>query len=53
MPIGSVREATLRRESFHDVRHARLNIQRKILEALWLIWRRRESYQPEKFLVVS
>lgn len=37
------------RERTHDVRHARLNTQRKILEALWLIWRRHESFQPEKF----
>jgi transposase len=36
-------------ERTHDTRHARLNTQRKILEALWQIWRRRESYQGEKF----
>ena len=37
------------RERTHDVRHARLNTQRKILEATWLLWRRRESYNPERF----
>ena len=37
------------RERTHDVRHARLNTQRKILEALWLMWRRRESFKPEVF----
>ncbi|MFN0314732.1 MAG: transposase [Burkholderiales bacterium] len=37
------------RERTHDVRHARLNTQRKILETLWLMWRRRESYRDDKF----
>jgi hypothetical protein len=32
-----------------SVRHARLNTQRKILEAMWLIWLRRRSFDPEKF----
>jgi len=26
-----------------------LNTQRKILEAMWLIWLRRRSFDPEKF----
>lgn len=29
--------------------HARLNTQRKILEVLWTIWRRKEAYDKEKF----
>ena len=33
----------------HDVRHARLNTQRKILETLWLIWLRRRPFEPTKF----
>jgi hypothetical protein len=37
------------RERSHDIRHARLNTQRKILEALWQMWRRRESFAPDKF----
>lgn len=37
------------RERTHDVRHARLNTQRKILEAMWLLWLRRESYDPGRF----
>ena len=32
-----------------SVRHARLNTQRKILEALWLIWLRHRPFDPEKF----
>ena len=32
-----------------SVRHARLNTQRKILEALWLIWLRQRPFDPEKF----
>jgi hypothetical protein len=31
------------------VRHARLNTQRKILEALWLIWLRHRPFDPQKF----
>ena len=37
------------RQRTHDVRHARLNTQRKILEALWLIWLRHRPFDPEKF----
>jgi transposase len=32
-----------------DTRHARLNTQRKILEALWLIWQRDTVYDPQRF----
>jgi transposase len=32
-----------------SVRHGRLNTQRKILEALWLIWLRRRPFDPNKF----
>ena len=32
-----------------SVRHARLNTQRKILEAMWLIWLRRRRFDPNKF----
>jgi hypothetical protein len=32
-----------------SVRHARLNTQRKILEALWLIWLRQRPFDPQKF----
>jgi len=31
------------------VRHARLNTQRKILEAMWQLWRRRQPFDPNKF----
>ena len=31
------------------VRHARLNTQRKILEAMWLLWRRHQPFDPKKF----
>lgn len=37
------------KERTHDVRHARLNTQRKILETLWLIWLRRRPFDPNKF----
>jgi transposase len=33
-----------------SVRHARLNTQRKILEALWLIWLRRRPFDSDKFV---
>jgi transposase len=36
-------------ERTHDVRHARLNTQRKILEALWQMWRHRTPFDPECF----
>jgi len=32
-----------------SVRHARLNTQRKILEALWQIWLRRRPFDPNRF----
>jgi transposase len=32
-----------------DVRHARLNTQRKILETMWRMWLRRRPFDPEKF----
>jgi transposase len=37
----------------HDVRHARLNTQRKILETLWRIWQRREPFDPKRFFPSS
>jgi hypothetical protein len=37
------------KERTHDVRHARLNTQRKILEAMWLIWLRQRPFDPNKF----
>ena len=36
-------------ERTHDVRHARLNTQRKILEAMWRLWQRREAFDPARF----
>jgi transposase len=35
------------------VRHARLNTQRKILEAMWQVWRRRQPFDPNKFFPVT
>ena len=32
-----------------SVRHARLNTQRKILEAMWLIWLKRRPFDPDRF----
>jgi transposase len=32
-----------------SVRHARLNTQRKILEAMWQVWRRQQPFDPNKF----
>jgi hypothetical protein len=37
------------KERTHDVRHARLNTQRKILEAMWQMWVRRRPFDPNKF----
>jgi transposase len=37
------------RERTGDVRHARLNTQRKILEAMWRLWGRHQPFDPEKF----
>ena len=31
------------------MRHARLNTQRKIIEAMWTIWRKGLAYDPEMF----
>jgi hypothetical protein len=31
------------------VRHARLNTQRKILETMWIMWLRKQPFDPEKF----
>ncbi|HEY4256478.1 MAG TPA: transposase [Candidatus Udaeobacter sp.] len=45
-PIKSFYQASKGRTS---VRHARLNTQRKILEALWQLWRRRQPFDPNKF----
>ena len=36
-------------ERTHDVRHARLNTQRKLLTAMWRMWLRREPWDPERF----
>jgi transposase len=33
-----------------DKTHARLNTQRKVLASLWGLWKRKERYDPEKFL---
>jgi transposase len=40
-------------ERIHDVRHARLNTQRKILEALWRLWLRHEPFDPKRFFPES
>jgi transposase len=32
-----------------SVRHAGLNTQRKILETMWMIWLRHQSFDPERF----
>jgi transposase len=37
------------KERTGSVRHARLNTQRKILEALWLIWLKHRPFDPQKF----
>jgi hypothetical protein len=36
-------------ERTHERTHARLNTQRKILAAMWTIWKRKEAYRPERF----
>lgn len=41
-------EASLERT--HDKTHARLNTQRKVLASLWGLWKRKEAYDPQKFL---
>ena len=37
-------------ERTHDRVHARLNTQRKIVATMWSLWKRKEAYQPERFL---
>jgi hypothetical protein len=37
------------RQRTGNVRHARLNTQRKILETMWMMWLRRRPFDPEKF----
>jgi transposase len=46
-PIQSFYQAS--KERTHDLRHARLNTQRKILEAMWQMWLRRRPFDPNKF----
>ena len=41
-------EASLARTQ--DKTHARLNTQRKVLASLWGLWKRKERYDPKKFL---
>ena len=41
-------EASLSRT--HDRTHARLNTQRKILQALWSLWKHESTYEPQRFL---
>jgi transposase len=41
-------EASLERT--HERTHARLNTQRKVLASLWGLWKRKEAYDPQKFL---
>lgn len=36
-------------ERTHNHVHARLNTQRKIITAMWVIWRNKEEYKPELF----
>jgi hypothetical protein len=33
-----------------DKTHARLNTQRQVLASLWGLWKRKEGYDPTKFL---
>lgn len=37
------------RQRTGSVRHARLNTQRKILETMWMMWLRREPFDPHRF----
>src|SRR2546422_2060738 len=41
------------KERTHDVRHARLNTQRKILEAMWQMWLRCRPFDPNKFFPIT
>jgi transposase len=40
-------------ERTHDVRHARLNTQRKILAAMWRMWLKREAWKPDLFFTAT
>ena len=40
-------------ERTHDKTHARLNTQRKVLASLWGLWKRKEPYDPQKFLATA
>jgi len=46
-PIKSFYQASKQRTG--NVRHARLNTQRKILEAMWQMWKRHQPFDPNKF----
>lgn len=46
-PIKSFYQASKARTG--SVRHGRLNTQRKILEAMWMLWRRRQPFDPNRF----
>lgn len=46
-PVQRFYRASL--ERIHDVRHARLNTQRKILAAMWRMWLKHEPFKPERF----
>src|SRR6266699_5610404 len=37
------------RQRTGSVRHARLNTQRKILETMWMMWLRRQAFDPKRF----
>ncbi len=37
-------------ERTHDERHARLNTQRKVLETLWVLWQKAQTFDPKIFL---
>jgi transposase len=50
-PIKSFYQASKQRTG--SVRHARLNTQRKILEALWQIWLRRRPFDPTRFFPMT
>jgi hypothetical protein len=36
-----------------SVRHARLNTQRKILETMWILWLRRQPFEPKRFAQIA
>jgi transposase len=37
-------------ERTHEKVHARLNTQRKIIATLWIMWKRKERFDPKRFL---